>query len=62
MPSRSNLWNKAKTMTGGTIPNKQKYTIDENCTFNYRIRVNKINVDKNNPENSTATITVEKIK
>ena len=49
-------------MTGGTIPNKQKYTIDENCTFNYRIRVNKINVDKNNPENSTATITVEKIK
>ena len=62
MPSRSNLWNKAKTMTGGTIPNKQKYTIDESCTFNYRIRVNKINVDKDKPENSTATITVEKIK
>lgn len=62
MPSRSNLWNKAKTMTGGSMPDKQKYTIDENCTFNYRIKINKINVDKENPENSTATITVEKIK
>ena len=62
MPSRSNLWNKAKTMTGGTMPDKQKYTIDKSCTFNYRIRVEKINIDKDNPENSTATIRVEKIR
>lgn len=38
MPSRSNLWNKAKTMTGGTIKN-QKYTVDESCTFDYEINV-----------------------
>lgn len=62
MPSRSNLWNKAKTMTSGTMPDKQKYTIDKDCKFNYRIRINDINVDSTNPENSTATITVEKIK
>ena len=62
MPSRSNLWNKAKTMTGGTMPDKQKYTIDKSCTFNYRIRVEKINIDKDNTENSTATIRVEKIR
>lgn len=62
MPSRSNLWNKAKTMTGGTMPDKQKYTIDKSCTFNYRIRVEKIEIDKDKPENSTATIRVEKIR
>ena len=49
-------------MTSGTMPDKQKYTIDKDCTFNYRIKINKINVDEDNLENSTATITVEKIK
>ena len=41
MPSKSNLWNKAKTITGwkGQV---QQYEIDEECTFDYRIRVREI--------------------
>ena len=56
MPSKSNLWNKSKTMTGGTLTN-QKYTIDEKCTFDYRIDVTRIASD-----NSSATIKVTKIR
>ena len=41
MPSKSNLWNKAKTITGwkGSV---QQYEIDEECTFDYRIRIREI--------------------
>lgn len=56
MPSRSNLWNKAKKMTGGTLTN-QKYTIDETCTFDYTIEVTRIAKD-----NSSATVKVTKIR
>ena len=45
MPSRSNLWNKAKFNTeraGSTI---KKFTVDETCTFNYEIQVVSIKQD-----------------
>ena len=41
MPSGTNLWNKAKTTTGWQ-GNNQKFTIDENCTFNYFLKVKNI--------------------
>lgn len=53
MPSRSNLWNKAKTMTGGTMM-KQQYTINEDYTFDYKIEVLSVNKD-------TAKVRVTKI-
>lgn len=53
MPSRSNLWNKAKKMTGGSMK-KQQYTIDENCTFDYKIEIMNI-------KNDIAKIRVKKI-
>lgn len=39
MPSGSNLWNKAKTITGWKDAQTQTYTIDTNITFNYAIKV-----------------------
>lgn len=53
MPSKSNLWNKAKTMTGGTMK-KQTYDIDETCTFDYKIEVLSVN-------NAEAKVRVTKI-
>lgn len=44
MPSQSNLWNKAKTITGGNVTN-QKFTIDETCTFDYRLYISSIQED-----------------
>lgn len=44
MPSGSNLWNKAKTITGWTNSTTQEYTIDENCIFDYEIKV--LSIDK----------------
>lgn len=45
MPSESNLWNKAKTITGwsGTT---QKYTIDENIACNFNLKVLSITADE----------------
>jgi len=45
MPSKSNLWNKAKTTTGWTGKDTQTYTIDETCTFNYSLKVISIEKD-----------------
>ena len=45
MPSKSNLWNKAKTTTGWTGKDTQAYTIDETCTFNYSLKVISIEKD-----------------
>lgn len=48
MPSGTNLWNKAKTITSWTNIQKddtQKSTIDETCTFNYSLKV--ISVEPN---------------
>ena len=39
MPSRTNLWNKAKTTTGWTNSSTQTFEIDENCTFDYSLKV-----------------------
>lgn len=44
MPSKSNLWNKAKTTTGWS-GNNQSYTIDETKTFNYSLKVVSIEAD-----------------
>ena len=45
MPSESNLWNKAKTITGWENATTQTYTIDETCTFNYVIKCLSIEKD-----------------
>lgn len=45
MPSKSNLWNKAKTITGWGKNEIQEYTIDETCTFNYAVKVLEIKED-----------------
>ena len=42
MPSKTNLWNKAKTMTGGTV-NNQNCVVDESCTVDYILDVLSIN-------------------
>lgn len=39
MPSRSNLWNKAKVNTSRTGSNISEISVDETCTFNYTIQV-----------------------
>ena len=39
MPSRSNLWNKAKVNVERSGTNIKKVEIDETCTFNYEIQV-----------------------
>lgn len=41
MPSQSNLWNKSKIVTKGNGENQQ-YTIDNNVTCNFSMRVGKI--------------------
>lgn len=45
MPSHSNLWNKAKTITGKTSTGKEIYTIDQNYTCNYSMDVLSIEED-----------------
>ena len=47
MPSQSNLWNKAKSYTGWAKDNKSQtgITIDEECTFNYEVKVLSIDPD-----------------
>lgn len=59
MPSKSNLWNKAKTITGwNSSYTTQKVSIDETCTFNYTVRVQDI---KEDPEYGwVATVKVTK--
>ena len=44
MPSKTNLWNKAKT-TVGWSGNNQIQEIDEECTFNYSLKVLSIEQD-----------------
>ena len=47
MPSRTNLWNKAKTITGwNSSHTQQTYTIDETCRFNYEVKVLSIDPDE----------------
>ena len=45
MPSKTNLWNKAKTTTGWTGRDTQTFEIDQSCTFNYSIKVVSITAD-----------------
>ena len=44
MPSKTNLWNKAKTTTGW-VGNEQTQSVDQNCTFNYSLKVLSIQAD-----------------
>jgi len=44
MPSQSNLWNKAKKITGGSKQN-QEYTVDDSVACNYTFRVYDIKTD-----------------
>ncbi len=39
MPSRSNLWNKAKYNSNRTGTTIKEITVDETCTFNYEIQI-----------------------
>jgi len=45
MPSRSNLWNKAKTITGWKDSKTQTYTIDETIACNFTAKVLSIEED-----------------
>lgn len=45
MPSRSNLWNKAKVNTSRSGTDIKEVSIDETCTFNYEIQVLSIKED-----------------
>ncbi len=58
MPSQSNLWNKAKTITGWE-GNDQTFTIDETITFDYKLKVDQIRAD--DEHGYVATIKVTKI-
>ncbi len=58
-PSQSNLWNKAKTVTGSPSSLNQTYEIDESVTCNYSFRVNSIVED--DEYGAIATITVSLI-
>ncbi|MCQ2799137.1 MAG: hypothetical protein MJ228_00020 [Bacilli bacterium] len=60
MPSGTNLWNKAKTITGWNGTSKQKFTIDENCTCNFYLKVKDIVTDPT--YGAIATITVNLAK
>ena len=57
MPSQTNLWNKAKTITNGNKLN-QKYTIDETMTIDYSMQVRNIVTDGNG---ATATLRIRLI-
>ena len=57
MPSRTNLWNKAKTTTGWSNKDTQTYTIDQTCTFNYTVKVLSINPDPDCGYTATVQIT-----
>ncbi|MCQ2742246.1 MAG: hypothetical protein MJ239_02975 [Bacilli bacterium] len=56
MPSGTNLWNKAKTTTGWKSATEQTYTIDEDCTINYNLKV--LDIVENAQYGATATIQV----
>ena len=60
MPSGTNLWNKAKTITGWASTDKQLYTIDEDCTFNYYIKVKSIVKDAEYGAVATLEIKLDK--
>ena len=45
MPSKTNLWNKAKTTTGWVGNEQKPQSVDENCTFNYSLKVLSISED-----------------
>ena len=45
MPSQTNLWNKAKTTTGWNGQEQKPQSVDENCTFNYSLKVLSIQAD-----------------
>ena len=45
MPSRTNLWNKAKTTTGWSGAEQKPQSVDTDCTFNYSLKVLSIQAD-----------------
>ena len=45
MPSKTNLWNKAKTTTGWVGNEQKPQQVDETCTFNYSLKVLSIQAD-----------------
>lgn len=57
MPSKTNLWNKAKKKSGGTADN-QTYSIDKDCTINYSMKVKSIVEDPTWGAIAKLTITV----
>ena len=59
MPSQSNLWNKAKTITGWSRDKKsQTYTIDETITCDYELKV--LSIDEDPEYGWTARVLVDK--
>ena len=58
MPSGTNLWNKAKTITGWTGPTTQTYTIDDSCTFNYSVKV--VSIEANDEFGYEAKVQITK--
>ncbi len=57
MPSGTNLWNKAKTITGWAGTDKQTFTIDETCTFNFYLKVK--NIVKDPEYGAVATLEIK---
>ncbi len=58
MPSGTNLWNKAKKITGWVNNTTQEYEIDETCTFDYSLRV--LSIDKTDDGSYEAKVQVTK--
>ena len=59
MPSQTNLWNKAKTITGWSKDKKsQTYTIDKTITMNYELKV--LSIDEDPTYGWTARVLVDK--
>lgn len=58
MPSGTNLWNKAKTTTGWKSSKQQEYTIDEDCTCDYYLKVTDIQEDDEYGAIATVRITL----
>jgi len=58
MPSGTNLWNKAKTITGWVSADTQTYEIDYECTFNYSVKV--VSIEKSDEFGYEAKVQVTK--
>ncbi len=57
-PSKSNLWNKAKTITAGASTMQQTFTVDEEMDCNFSFRVNSIEEDPEYGVKATITVTL----